>query len=100
MARDSYKWISYKKGFGCRWVVVNGGGYVLASGGWQWIYSGWLCVALGGGGWWWAVLDDGGWWWIYFGWWWLVVGTGGWWWVVVDIFWLVVGGAGWWWMVA
>ena len=34
VVRDSYKWISYKKNFGSRWVVVNGGGYILAGGGW------------------------------------------------------------------
>ena len=40
VARDSYKWISYKKSFGSRWVVVNGGGYILAGGGWWWRYFG------------------------------------------------------------
>ena len=33
MARDPYKWISFEKSFGCRWVVVIGGGYILAGGG-------------------------------------------------------------------
>ena len=58
VAKDSYKWVSYKKGFDCWWVVVDVGGYIL------------------GGGWWWVVMDmfwlvvsGGGWWWIYFGWW-------------------------------
>ena len=54
MARDSCKWVSYKKGFGCWWVVVGvsrswlvvgGGGYILA-----------------GSGWWWVVVEGGGWW--------------------------------------
>ena len=48
MARDSYKWVSYKRGFGCWWVVVGGGGYILAGGGWWW-------VVVGSGGWWWVV---------------------------------------------
>ena len=39
------------------------------------------------------ILAGGGWWWIYFGWLWMVVG-GGWWWVVVDKFWLVMVGGG------
>ena len=38
MARDTYKWISYKKGFGCQWVVVGGGGDIL--------------LLVDGGGWW------------------------------------------------
>ena len=59
VARDSYKWVSYKRGFGCWWVVVGVGGYILAGGGWWWIYFGW----------WWVVVDifqlvvDGGGWW-------------------------------------
>ena len=36
VVRDSYKWVSYKKGFDCCW---------------WWIYFGW----------WWVVVDDGGW---------------------------------------
>ena len=58
VARDSYKWVSYKKSFGCRLVLVNGGGHILAGSGWWWIYFGW----------WWVVVGDGG----YFGWWWMV----------------------------
>ena len=51
MARDSYKWVSYKKDFGSWWVVVDVGGYILPGGGWWWIYFGW----------WWVVVDgDGG----------------------------------------
>ena len=49
MARDSYKWVSYKKGFGCWWVVVGVGGYILAGDGY----------ILAGGGWWWIVVDGG-----------------------------------------
>ena len=37
MARDSYKKVSYKKSFGCRWVVVNGDGYILDGGEWWWV---------------------------------------------------------------
>ena len=51
VARGSYKWLSYKKGFGCWWVVVGLGGYVMAGGGW--------CIYFG---WWWVVVDGGGWW--------------------------------------
>ena len=50
VARDSYKWVSYKKGFGClqvvagvgRYILAGSGGYILAGGGWWWqIYFGW-----------------------------------------------------------
>ena len=37
--------------FGCRWVVVGGCGYILASGGWWWMV---MCggeYILAGGGW-------------------------------------------------
>ena len=33
VARDSYKWVSYKTGFGCWWVGVGSGGYYLNGGG-------------------------------------------------------------------
>ena len=39
MARGSYKWVSYKKDFGCWWVVVGVGEYILAGGGW-WMVAG------------------------------------------------------------
>ena len=51
VARDSYKWVSYKKS--CQWVVVNGGGYLLAGGGFWWVVVDifWLMVGeVGGGG--------------------------------------------------
>ena len=65
VARDSYKWVSYKK----VWLSVVGGE-------WWWIYFGWWWVVAGGGG---YILARGGWWWIYFGWWQVVVdGGGGW----------------------
>ena len=34
VARDSYKWVSCKIGFGCWWVGVGSGGYDLNGGGW------------------------------------------------------------------
>ena len=37
MARDSYKWVSHKKSVGYRWMVVSGGGYILAGGGCWWV---------------------------------------------------------------
>ena len=70
MARDSYKWVCYEKSFGSRWVVVNGGGYILDGGGWcgcWWTYFGWWWVMVGGGG---DILAVGGWRW------WMVVGGG------------------------
>ena len=57
MARDSCKWVSYKKWFGCWWVVVGVGGHILAGGGWWWVYFGW----------WWGLLDCGGWRWMVVG---------------------------------
>ena len=54
MARDSDKWVSDKKSFGCRWVVVNGDGYILAGGGWWWMVE-------DGGGWWGMVVGGGEW---------------------------------------
>ena len=51
MARDSYKCVSYKKGFGGWWIVVGVGGYILAGGGWSWIYFGWWWVVVGRGRW-------------------------------------------------
>ena len=56
-----------KKGFGCWWVVVSVGGYILAGGGWSWIYFGWWWVMVGGGG---YILAGGG---LL----WMVVGGGG-----------------------
>ena len=53
---DSYKWASYKKSFGCRQVVVNGGRRISASGGWRWIYFGWWRVVVGGNA---YILADG-----------------------------------------
>ena len=64
MVRDSYKWVSYEKGSGCWWVVMGVGRYILAGGGWCWIYFGWLWVVVVGGGWWRVVVDSGGWWWV------------------------------------
>ena len=52
VARDSYKWVSYKKGFGCWCLVVGVGGYILAGGG-QW----WVVVDI-----FWLVVDGGAWW--------------------------------------
>ena len=57
LARDSYKWVSYKKV-----LAVSGSWWVLVD-----IF--WLVVGGGGG----YILTGGGWWWIYFGWWWVVV---------------------------
>ena len=50
MARDAYKWVSYKKGFGCWWDVVGDGGYILTGGGWWWVVVDmfWLLVGSGG----------------------------------------------------
>ena len=66
VAGDSYKWVSYKKGFGSWWVVVGVGGYSLAGGGWWWVVLDifWLVVGgdgyiLVGGGSWWMVVGDG-----------------------------------------
>ena len=53
MARDAYKWVSYKKSFGCQWVVLSGDGYILADGGWWWRH-------FTGGRRWWVVVDGGG----------------------------------------
>ena len=53
MAKDSYQWVSCKKGFDCWWIVVGVGGYNLAGGRW------WMVVS--GSGWCWVVVD-GGWW--------------------------------------
>ena len=55
MAKDSYKWVSYKKGFGCWWVVVGVGGYISTGGGWWWVVVGGGGYILAGGGWWWVV---------------------------------------------
>ena len=59
MARDSYKWFSYKKGFGCWWLVVGVGEYILAGGGgWWWIYISRWWVVVGAVG---YILASGGW---------------------------------------
>ena len=62
------------------WEMVGSGGYILAGGGWSWIYFGQ----------WWVVVD------IL----WLLVGGGGCWLAVVEIFYMVVGRGRWWWVVA
>ena len=49
VARDSYKWVSYKKGFGCWWVVVDVGGYILGGGGWWWVVMDIFWLVVGGG---------------------------------------------------
>ena len=55
MARDSYKRVSYRKGFGCWWVVAGVGGYILAGGEWWWVVMDILWLVVSGGGWWWVV---------------------------------------------
>ena len=52
------------------WLVVGGGGYILAGCGWWW--------EVGGGG--------------------HTLAGGKWWWVVVDIFWLMLRRGGSWWV--
>ena len=81
VARDSYKWVSFKKRFGCWWVVVGVGGYILTGGGWWWLCFGWWWVVVSDGA---YILADGGWWQIYFSWSWVGDGAG-WWWLVVVI---------------
>ena len=49
MAIDSYKWVSYEKGFGCWWVVVGVGRYILAGGEWWWVVVDIFWLAVGGG---------------------------------------------------
>ena len=56
MAGDSYKRVSYKKGFGCWWVAVGVGGYILAGSGWLWVVVDIFWLVVGGGGWWWMVV--------------------------------------------
>ena len=48
------------------WEMVGSGGYILAGGGWSWMYFGWWWVlvdifwlVVGGGG---YILDGSGWW--------------------------------------
>ena len=47
-------------------LLVVGGGYVFASGGWQWMVvvgcGRYILLAVGDGGWWWMVVGHGGWW--------------------------------------
>ena len=87
VARDSYKWVSYKK----LWKILicfssfNFNKYHNIG---TPSYLDIFWIAVGGGG---CIFAVGGWWWMYFGWQWVVVDSGGWWW----IFWLVVGGGGW-----
>ena len=52
MARDFYKWVSYKKIFGCQWVAVNAGGYILAGSGLWWVVVDIFWLVAGGGRWW------------------------------------------------
>ena len=40
------------------WEMVGSGEFILADGGWRWIYFGWWWVVLGGGG---HILAGGGW---------------------------------------
>ena len=54
------------------WLVVGGGGYILAGseflanvGGSWWVVVDIFWLVVGGGG---YILASGGWWWIYFGW--------------------------------
>ena len=49
MAIDSYNWVSYEKGFGCWWVVVGVGRYILAGGEWWWVVVDIFWLAVGGG---------------------------------------------------
>ena len=42
--------VSYKKGFGCWWVVAGVGGYILAGGGWWWVVQDIFWLVVGGGG--------------------------------------------------
>ena len=46
--------------------MVDGGGYVFASGGWLWMVvvgcGRYILLAVGDGGWWWMVVGHGGWW--------------------------------------
>ena len=51
------------------WLVVGGGGYILAGDGWWWVVVDIF----------WLVMVGGGWWWTYFGWWWVLLGRGGLW---------------------
>ena len=64
VARDSYKWVSYKKGFGCWWVVVHIFWLVVSGAAWVVVDIFWLVEGdgeyiLAGGGWWWIVVSGG-----------------------------------------
>ena len=52
------KWWIY---FGCRWVPMDSGGYILVGGGWWWIYFGWWWVVVDGGEWLWEVVGGDEW---------------------------------------
>ena len=52
MTRDSNKLVSYKKGFGCWWVVMGVVGYILAGGGWWGVVAELIWLVVGGVGWW------------------------------------------------
>ena len=44
------------------WVVVRGGGYILAGGRWWWVVVDGSGYILSGVGWRWVLVDGGGWW--------------------------------------
>ena len=71
---------------GLFWVMVGGGGLILISNEWCWVYFGlwWVVLVL-----FWLMVCGGGLWWVHFGWWWVVVG----------LHWMVVDGGEWWWVV-
>ena len=60
MARDSCKWVSYKKRFGYWWVVVNDGGYILGGGEWWWVMVDIFWLVVGGDMWWLMVVGGSG----------------------------------------
>ena len=38
------------------WLVVRGGGHILASGGWWWVVVDIFWMVVGGGRWWWVMV--------------------------------------------
>ena len=46
------------------WLVLGGGGYILADGGWSWVVVDIFWLVVGGGG---YILAGGGWWWMVVG---------------------------------
>ena len=52
VARDSYKWVSYKENIDYQWVVVNRGGYILAGGGWWGMVVDMFWLVVDGVEWW------------------------------------------------